>query len=99
MAHTKSGGTTKNVRDSQPKYLGVKLYAGQIAQPGSILVRQRGTRILAGKNVRRGHDDTLYSTASGIVKFSTKRKTNFNGKNKRLPLVSVEPLITPKQAA
>jgi len=99
MAHTKSGGTTKNVRDSQPKYLGVKLYAGQIAQPGSILVRQRGTKILPGKNVRRGHDDTLYSTAFGVVKFSTKRKTNFDGKKKRLSVVSVEPLATPKQAA
>jgi large subunit ribosomal protein L27 len=90
MAKTKSGGTTKNVRDSQPKYLGVKLYAGQMAQPGSILVRQRGTKILAGKNVRRGKDDTLYSIAKGIVKFSTKRKINFNGKKKTLPLASVE---------
>ncbi len=90
MAHTKSGGTTKNVHDSQPKYLGIKLSAGQTAQPGSILVRQRGLRILAGKNVRRGHDDTLYSTIKGIVKFSTKRKTNFDGKKKTLSIVSVE---------
>ena len=90
MAHTKSGGTTKNIRDSQPKYLGVKLYAGKIAAPGSILVRQRGTRILPGKNVRRGKDDTLYSISRGVVKFSTKRKTNFDGKKKTLPLVSVE---------
>ncbi len=90
MAHTKSGGTTKNVRDSQPKFLGVKLFAGQLAQPGSILVRQRGNRILPGKNVRRGRDDTLYSTIHGIVKFSTKRKTNFDGKKKTLPLISVQ---------
>ncbi len=90
MAHTKSGGTTKNVRDSQPKYLGVKLFAGQLAQPGSILVRQRGNRILPGKNVRRGRDDTLYSVIRGIVKFSTKRKTNFDGKKKTLPLISVQ---------
>lgn len=90
MAHTKSGGTTKNVRDSQPKFLGVKLFAGQIAQPGSILVRQRGNRILPGKNVRRGRDDTLYSVIHGIVKFSTKRKTNFDGKKKTLPLISVQ---------
>ncbi len=93
MAHTKSGGTTKNARDSQPQYLGVKLYAGETAQIGSILVRQRGTKILAGKNVRRAQDDTLYSTAKGIVKFSTKRKINFNGKKKTLSLISVETLL------
>jgi len=90
MAHTKSGGTTKNVSDSQPQFLGVKLFAGQKAQPGSILVRQRGNRILPGKNVRRGKDDTLYSTIYGVVKFSTKRKINFDGKKKTLPLVSVQ---------
>ncbi len=90
MAHTKSGGTTKNVRDSQPKFLGVKLFAGQLAQPGSILVRQRGNRILPGKNVRRGRDDTLYSVIHGVVKFSTKRKINFDGKKKTLPLISVQ---------
>lgn len=91
MAHTKSSGTTKNVRDSQPKYLGVKLFAGQLAQPGSILVRQRGTKILAGKSVRLGKDHTLYSTASGIVEFSKKRKTNFDGRRKTLPVVSIKP--------
>lgn len=90
MAHTKAGGTTKNVRDSGPKYLGIKLYAGETAQPGSILVRQRGTKYLPGKNVRRGRDDTLYSTTRGIVKFTTKRKINFDGKRKRLSLISVE---------
>ncbi len=92
MAHTKSGGTTKNVRDSQPKYLGVKLYAGEKAKPGSIIVRQRGTKILPGKNVLIGKDDTLYSKINGIVKFSAKRKINFDGKKKVLPLVSVNPV-------
>ena len=90
MAHTKAGGTTKNVRDSGPKYLGIKLYAGESAQPGSILVRQRGTKFLPGKNVRRSRDDTLYSITDGIVKFSKKRKTNFDGRKKVLSLVSVE---------
>ena len=90
MAHTQSGGTTKNVRDSQPKYLGVKLFAGQLAKPGSILVRQRGSKILAGKNVSAGKDDTLYSVVKGIVKFSTKRKTNFDGRKKILSVVSVK---------
>ncbi len=89
MAHTKSGGTAKNLRDSQPKFLGIKLYDGQKAKPGSILVRQRGNRILPGKNVRRGRDDTLYSAIHGIVKFSTKRTPNFDGKKKTLPLISV----------
>ena len=92
MAKTKSGGTTKNIRDSQPKYLGVKLYAGQSAKPGSILVRQRGTKILAGKNVLVGKDDTLYSVINGIVKFSTKRKKGFDARKKILSLVSVEPI-------
>ena len=98
MAHTKSGGTTKNVRDSQPKYLGVKLYAGQPAKPGSILVRQRGTKILAGKNVLIGKDHTLYSVINGIVKFSTKRKKCFDARKKVLPLVSVETLPAGRQA-
>ncbi len=92
MAHTKAGGTTKNARDSGPKYLGIKLFAGQTAQPGSILVRQRGTKILPGKNVRKGNDDTLYSVAKGVVKFSQKRKTNFDGRKKTMPLISVEPV-------
>jgi large subunit ribosomal protein L27 len=80
MAHTKAGGSAKNLRDSNPKYLGTKLYDGQVAQPGSIIVRQRGTRILPGTNVRTGKDHTLFSVAHGVVKFGTKRKTSFNGK-------------------
>ncbi len=80
MAHKKAAGKTKNGRDSNPKYLGVKLYAGQIAQVGSILIRQRGTDVLAGKNVRMGSDDTLYSMKDGKVSFSTKRKVGFNSK-------------------
>lgn len=80
MAHKKAAGKTKNGRDSNPKYLGVKLYAGQIAQVGSILIRQRGTDVLAGKNVRIGSDDTLYSMKDGKVSFSTKRKVGFNSK-------------------
>ncbi len=92
MAHTKSGGTTKNVRDSQPKYLGVKLSAGQLAKPGSIIVRQRGTKFIPGKNVLIGKDDTIYSKINGVVKFSAKRKINFDGRKKVLSLVSVKQL-------
>ena len=79
MAHRKAGGTARNLRDSNPKYLGTKLYDGQTAQSGSIIVRQRGTRILPGKNVRVGVDHTLYADASGTVKFTSKRQTKFDG--------------------
>ena len=91
MAHTKSGGSTKNARDSQPKYLGVKLYEGQHAKPGSILVRQRGTKILAGRNVRIGRDHTLFAVLAGIVKFSKKRKIRFDGPKRIAKVVNVDP--------
>ena len=64
MAHRKAGGSAKNLRDSQPIYLGVKLFDGQQANAGSVLVRQRGTKILAGKNVKVGKDHTLFSVCS-----------------------------------
>ncbi|MGD9690680.1 MAG: 50S ribosomal protein L27 [Phycisphaerales bacterium] len=67
MAHKKGQGSTKNGRDSNPKYRGVKLFAGEIAQCGSILVRQVGTPFKPGFNVRVGRDNTLYSLADGIV--------------------------------
>ena len=69
MAHKKGQGSTKNGRDSNPQYLGVKLYGGEVAQPGAIIIRQRGTPIQPGFNVRKGTDDTLYSVADGIVTF------------------------------
>ena len=71
MAHTKASGTTKNVRDSQPKYLGVKLFGGQIAKSGSIIIRQRGTKFLAGLGTKLGSDDTIYAVKSGKIKFQT----------------------------
>ena len=80
MAHRKAGGSAKNLTDSKPKYLGTKLYAGEKALAGSVIVRQRGTVILPGKNVGLGRDHTLYALKEGTVKFGTKRKTNFNGK-------------------
>ena len=79
MAHRKAGGSAKNLRDSNPKYLGVKLTDGQIAKTGSIIVRQRGTKILAGKNVRVGKDHTLFAINSGKVKFDSKRQKHFDG--------------------
>ena len=89
MATKKAGGSAKNLKDSNPKYLGTKLYDGEIAQPGSIIVRQRGTKILAGENVRVGKDHTLYSSTNGKVKFGSKRQTHFNGKVLRKKTVSV----------
>lgn len=90
MAHKKAAGSVKNLRDSNPKYLGVKLGDGQMANVGSIIVRQRGTKVLPGKNVRMGTDHTLFASKEGKVKFATTRKTHFDGKINRLPIVSVE---------
>ena len=89
MAHKKAGGTAKNLRDSQPKYLGTKLYAGQKAKAGSVIVRQRGTRIVPGKNVGLGTDHTLFALKDGTVSFRTIRKTNFHGKKVERKEVSV----------
>ena len=75
MAHKKGVGSSKNGRDSNPKYLGVKRFDGQFVTAGSILVRQRGTRIHPGANVKRGKDDTLFAVADGLVKFQTKGKS------------------------
>ena len=69
MATSKSGGSTQNNRDSQSKRLGVKLFEGQRVNGGEIIVRQRGTRINAGRSVGRGGDDTLFAKAAGVLKF------------------------------
>ncbi|HEC32667.1 MAG TPA: 50S ribosomal protein L27 [Candidatus Kaiserbacteria bacterium] len=79
MAHRKAGGTAKNLRDSNPQYLGTKLYDGQKAKTGSIIVRQRGTKILPGKNVGLGKDHTLFALKDGVIKFRNQRKIRFNG--------------------
>ncbi|MBP9748151.1 MAG: 50S ribosomal protein L27 [Candidatus Pacebacteria bacterium] len=89
MAHRKAGGTVKNLRDSNPKYLGVKLSDGSVAKAGSIIVRQRGTNVLAGTNVSTGKDHTLFALKPGTVKFGTKRKTSFNGRVVTKKVVSV----------
>jgi large subunit ribosomal protein L27 len=80
MASTKAGGSAKNLTDSNPKYLGVKLADGAAARPGMVIVRQRGTKIEAGKNVRVGKDHTLFAIADGKVSFRNRRKTNFTGR-------------------
>jgi len=91
MAKTKAAGATKLGRDSRPKYLGVKLFEGQRAKIGSIIVRQRGTKFFPGKNVKRGKDDTLYVLKEGVVRFTTKRKRGFDNSQRKVKIVNVEP--------
>ncbi len=78
MAHKKAQGAAKNLTDSNPQYLGTKLYDGEKATAGSIIVRQRGTKILPGTDVGIGKDHTLFALKDGFVKFSQKRKQNFD---------------------
>ena len=80
MAHRKAGGSAKNLRDSNPKYLGTKLYSGETAKTGSVIVRQRGTKIMPGKNVGTGKDHTLFALKEGKVNFRNKRKLHYDGK-------------------
>ena len=75
MASTKAGGSAKNLNDSNPKYLGVKLADGALAKPGAIIVRQRGTKLKPGLNVGRGSDDTLFAKIDGKVKFVDRGRT------------------------
>lgn len=74
MAHKKGVGSSRNGRDSNPQYLGVKKYGGQFARAGNILVRQRGTKFHPGRNVGRGNDDTLFALVDGNVTFEYRRK-------------------------
>ncbi|MEK7634848.1 MAG: 50S ribosomal protein L27 [Patescibacteria group bacterium] len=79
MAHKKAAGTTKNGRDSNPKYLGIKLSDGSTCQVGSIIVRQRGSKVIPGNGVGQGRDYTLFALKDGKVKMSSKRKVHFDG--------------------
>lgn len=90
MAHKKSGGSTQLGRDSQAKRLGVKMQHGQSIKPGQIIIKQRGSKYRASTNVKKGADDTLYATKSGIVKFAKKKTRAFDGKLKLRNFVSIE---------
>ncbi|HAT03900.1 MAG TPA: 50S ribosomal protein L27 [Candidatus Magasanikbacteria bacterium] len=79
MSHKKAGGSTRLGRDSQPQYLGVKVGDGQTVRSGMVLVRQRGTKIHPGKNVKKGKDDTLLAGLAGTIKFQTKKRKRFDG--------------------
>lgn len=80
MSTKKSGGSSKNLRDSQPKYLGVKRTDGQTVKTGEIIVRQRGTKIESGKGTKVGKDHTIFAMTDGVVSFRNIRKTTFSGK-------------------
>lgn len=90
MAHKKAGGSTSLGRDSHGQRLGVKVADGQITSAGGIIVRQRGTRIRAGKNVAMGSDNTLFAKVTGIVKFTTRKVKRFTGHVRSTKFVSVE---------
>lgn len=90
MAKTKATGSARLGRDSLPKCLGVKLFTGEKTKVGSIIIRQRGTKFLPGKNVKRAGDDTLYALKEGVVSFVTKRKRGFDNSQKKVKIVNIE---------
>ncbi|MBD3300291.1 MAG: 50S ribosomal protein L27 [Candidatus Moranbacteria bacterium] len=89
MAHRKAGGSTRLGRDSISKRLGVKIFDGQAVKAGNIIIRQRGKKFRAGKNVKRGSDDTLYAASSGYIKFFKKKIIKFNRRLEKASYVSV----------
>lgn len=90
MAHTKSGGTTRNTRESESKRLGIKKNDGEKAYAGQILVRQRGTKYIPGFNVKKGGDDTLFAMKDGEVKFKASKKIRFDGTRRYITVISVK---------
>lgn len=90
MSKKKAGGSTQLGRDSISKRLGVKIHAGQVAEPGKIIVRQRGSKFAPGDNTKLGNDDTIYSLAQGVVEFQKKKKRGFDGKLKTKTFVHVK---------
>jgi len=89
MAHTKAAGSTRLGRESASQRLGIKLFDGQAVKAGFVLARQRGTKWVPGKNVKKGNDDTLYATSSGIVKFTTKKLKRFDGNRKIVKVINI----------
>ncbi|HLP44012.1 MAG TPA: 50S ribosomal protein L27 [Candidatus Nanoarchaeia archaeon] len=89
MATKKAGGSTKNGRDSNPKYLGIKVNAGEHAEAGAVLVRQRGTEIIPGRNIGMGVDHTLFALKSGIVTITSGRRTHFDSSSKKKKIIHI----------
>ncbi|OGY44663.1 MAG: 50S ribosomal protein L27 [Candidatus Buchananbacteria bacterium RIFCSPHIGHO2_02_FULL_40_13] len=90
MAHKKAGGSTRLGRDSNAQRLGVKLYGGERAKNGAIVVRQRGSKYRPGKNTRLAKDDSIFAVSSGLVKYTKKKVRKFNGKLENVQIISVE---------
>ena len=90
MSTSKSSGSSRLGRDSAAQRLGIKMYSGETIKTGMIIVRQRGTRYLPGKNVKRGSDDTLYAGKNGVVRFATRLKKIFNGSQRIVKVVNVD---------
>ncbi len=91
MSKTKAGGSTSLGRDSVAKRLGVKKYGGQTVNVGNIIIRQRGSKFRAGVGTRKGEDDTVYATTTGVVKFTKRKAARFTGALKTIQTVSVVP--------
>jgi large subunit ribosomal protein L27 len=89
MAHRKAGGTARNLRDSNPKYLGVKITDGQMATAGAIIVRQRGTDFMPGKNTDMGKDHTIHALVNGKVKLGMTRKVSFDNRTVAKKIIHV----------
>lgn len=89
MAHKKAGGSTSLGRDSESKRLGVKIFGGQKAKAGQIIIRQRGSKYRPGINVRRGADDTIYAAKAGVVEFAHRKITTFTGKLKSATFINI----------
>ena len=92
MSKTKQGGSSRLGRDSAAQRLGVKISEGETAKKGMVIIRQRGTKFLSGKNVKKGSDDTIYAMEDGIVNFTSKSKKLFNGSRRLAKVVSVNPV-------
>ncbi len=90
MATSKSAGSSRLGRDSASKRLGVKVFAGQNVKTGMIIIRQRGTKYLPGKNVKKGSDDTIYAVKDGVVFFTSKLKKLFDGSTRQAKVVHVK---------
>jgi len=89
MAHTKAGGSSRNGRDSNAKRLGIKVHDGNQITNGSIIAKQKGNKYYPGKNTKQAKDNSIYAIKDGTVKFTSKQKTNFQGKTRKITLVNV----------
>lgn len=90
MSTSKSTGSSRLGRDSQAKRLGVKIYSGQTANIGEIIIRQRGTKYIPGKNVRKGSDDTIYASKTGSVYFTNILKKTYDGRQRMAKVVNIK---------